>query len=76
MAGIELSRRGLCGFSLAALAVSAEGRARGLSRGNVEQWGIAEVELKGPRTGNPFLDVSLSADFFAERQGGDCHRIL
>jgi hypothetical protein len=63
MAGIELSRRGLCGFSLAALTVSAEARARGLSRGNVEQWGIAEVELKGPRTGNPFLDVSLSADF-------------
>ncbi len=29
----------------------------------VEQWGIFEVALKGPSTGNPFLDVNLSARF-------------
>jgi len=32
----------------------------------VEQWGVFEVELQGPSDGNPFLDVSLSAEF---RQG-------
>jgi hypothetical protein len=31
--------------------------------GNVEQWGIYEIELKGPTNGNPFLDVRLSAVF-------------
>jgi hypothetical protein len=29
----------------------------------VEQWGIYEVELKGPSDGNPFLDVRFSAIF-------------
>src|SRR6516164_1122882 len=29
----------------------------------VEQWGIYEVELKGPSDGNPFLDVMFSAIF-------------
>ena len=29
----------------------------------VERWGIYETELKGPRTGNPFTDVELSATF-------------
>ena len=29
----------------------------------VPQWGIYEIELKGPTNGNPFLDVSLSAVF-------------
>ena len=29
----------------------------------VEQWGIYEIELKGPSDGNPFLDVRLSAVF-------------
>ncbi|WP_426342374.1 pectinesterase family protein [Pseudoduganella sp. S-14] len=33
----------------------------------VEQWGTAEIELAGPRDGNPFLDVQLAATF---RQGG------
>ena len=29
----------------------------------VEKWGTFEVELKGPSTGNPFLDVELDAVF-------------
>jgi hypothetical protein len=29
----------------------------------VEQWGLFEMELKGPSTGNPFTDVDLSATF-------------
>ncbi|HEX7569153.1 MAG TPA: DUF5060 domain-containing protein, partial [Verrucomicrobiae bacterium] len=29
----------------------------------VPQWGIYEIELKGPADGNPFLDVRLSAVF-------------
>jgi len=28
-----------------------------------EQWGIYEIQLKGPTNGNPFLDVQLSALF-------------
>jgi hypothetical protein len=31
--------------------------------GVVEQWGIYEIELKGPTNGNPFLNVRLSAEF-------------
>jgi hypothetical protein len=30
---------------------------------SVEQWGIFEVELKGPADGNPFIDVRFSAVF-------------
>jgi hypothetical protein len=30
---------------------------------SVEQWGIFEQRLDGPRDGNPFLDVQLSAKF-------------
>lgn len=33
----------------------------------VEQWGVYEIVLNGPADGNPFTDVSLSAEF---RQGG------
>ncbi|PTT76945.1 hypothetical protein DBR42_26110, partial [Pelomonas sp. HMWF004] len=30
---------------------------------SVEQWGVFEVELKGPAEGNPFVDVQLTARF-------------
>jgi hypothetical protein len=33
------------------------------SEATVEQWGLFEVSLKGPASGNPFLDVELSARF-------------
>lgn len=34
-----------------------------LQAGDVEQWGLFEVALKGPTVGNPFVDVELSATF-------------
>jgi hypothetical protein len=34
-----------------------------LTDGPVEQWGIYEVALNGPATGNPFTEVELSARF-------------
>ncbi len=42
--------------STAALAASA-------ATATVERWGTFEVDLAGPATGNPFLDVELSATF-------------
>ena len=33
------------------------------SSDRVERWGIFELGLKGPREGNPFVDVELSAQF-------------
>lgn len=30
---------------------------------NIEQWGIFEATLNGPKAGNPFLEVQLSAEF-------------
>ncbi len=29
----------------------------------VERWGMFELALHGPSSGNPFLDVTLSAEF-------------
>src|SRR5687767_5153118 len=37
-----------------------------------ELWGIFEVELSGPRDGNPFAEVELSAEF---RRGDRRHRV-
>jgi len=39
------------------------GAARMATSAPVEQWGIFEVELSGPTTGNPFTEVDLSARF-------------
>ncbi len=30
---------------------------------HVQQWGVFELTLKGPSTGNPFTDIQLSAEF-------------
>src|SRR5580765_3898017 len=35
---------------------------------NVEQWGQFEVVLKGPASGNPFVEVELSATFIQGKQ--------
>ena len=35
-----------------------------------EQWGLLEVSLPGPTSGNPFIDVQLTATF---QQGNDRH---
>jgi hypothetical protein len=37
-----------------------------------QQWGVAEVVLQGPSTGNPFTDVELNASF---RNGSDSLRV-
>lgn len=37
--------------------------ARAAAPSSVEKWGVYEIELKGPAEGNPFVDVTLSADF-------------
>src|SRR5215469_1758366 len=34
----------------------------------IEQWGLYEVALKGPSSGNPFRDVTLSAQFTQEHR--------
>jgi hypothetical protein len=36
--------------------------------GSVEQWGIFEIALNGPTTGNPYKEVSLSARFTNEHR--------
>lgn len=41
----------------------ARGSARVKAPTAAERWGVFELELQGPRHGNPFVDVELSADF-------------
>lgn len=36
------------------------------SSASVEQWDLFELAMEGPSTGNPFVDVELSADFSTE----------
>src|SRR5262245_38149502 len=38
--------------------------------GQPEQWGMFEVNLPGPKNGNPFVDVQFAATF---QQGDDKH---
>lgn len=52
------------GWSLALLALLA---VEGLAA-DVEQWGVWEASLDGPREGNPYLDVELSCTFRHEGQ--------
>jgi len=40
---------------------------------DVERWSLYEITLDGPKTGNPFTDVTLSADFAS---GGQNVRVL
>jgi hypothetical protein len=36
--------------------------------GEIEQWGLYEIALKGPSSGNPFREVALSAQFTHEHR--------
>jgi len=40
------------------------GSARVYSKNSVEKWAAFEVELHGPHHGNPFIDVTLEAEFY------------
>jgi hypothetical protein len=56
-------RQFLLRFFTACLVALAAGMVLGQAAAEVEQWGIFEISLKGPTTGNPFLEVNLSARF-------------
>ena len=56
-------RNQLFGGVLAVLLFSAWSLSAAPAADAVEQWGIHEIELKGPTNGNPFLDVRFSAVF-------------
>lgn len=45
--------------------------ARADEAGKVEQWGVYELRLDGPSSGNPYIDVSVGAEF----RSGD-HRVF
>jgi Domain of unknown function (DUF5060)/Domain of unknown function (DUF5605)/Protein of unknown function (DUF4038) len=53
-------------MSLVALASFCAGRPARATM-PVEQWGMFELVLKGPSSGNPYADVRFSAQFFQER---------
>lgn len=53
--------------SLPADALAAQTATQGNNH-EVEQWGVYEVVLKGPSTGNPFKDVTLTAEFSHEHR--------
>jgi hypothetical protein len=59
---------GACAASATARADEAASVSGKASHAKHEQWGILEVELKGPSGGNPFEDVQFAATF---EQGGD-----
>lgn len=61
--GIRLSQR--TAFFLLVLPSCLSG---GAIAADTEQWGVWEMSLDGPRDGNPYLDVKLSATFRQESQ--------
>jgi hypothetical protein len=56
-----------CGCVLLAVAVAAKAAPTDQSppatQPTVEQWGVFDTSLKGPSSGNPFVEVALSAHF-------------
>ena len=55
-----------CVAGLAGLALLCAGRPV-RAAASTEQWGMFELALKGPATGNPYTDVRFSAQFYQER---------
>ena len=41
----------------------------------IERWGLFEVALPGPTSGNPFTEVTLTATFTPPGQGGATHEV-
>jgi hypothetical protein len=56
--GLDLTRRTATGLGLALLASPALAASQ-----TVPRWGVHDIALDGPATGNPFVDVQLSAVF-------------
>jgi hypothetical protein len=60
---MDITRRGILqGGVVAAAAVSSGAPAAGRTD-RAERWGVYEIKLTGPASGNPFDDVRLSATF-------------
>lgn len=43
-----------------------------MDKQQVKQWGMFEITLNGPKTGNPFVDISLSAQFRYGNRVAEC----
>ncbi|HMF54135.1 MAG TPA: DUF5060 domain-containing protein [Edaphobacter sp.] len=63
---LKLSAATLAG-SLQAEAMTAQAAGQANSH-EVERWGMFEVALKGPSTGNPFQEIALTAEFTQEHR--------
>src|SRR5579883_2129510 len=59
MASKITRRAALFGSTAAALAPQTNAQS---GPGAVERWGLAEISLRGPARGNPYLDVNFSAE--------------
>jgi hypothetical protein len=55
-------------FLAAAAPLAARLAAQAPAARSVERWGLFEIALDGPRDGNPFVDVHLSAEFRREHR--------
>jgi len=72
-----MHRRDLIRFGAATVAASLQpallsalppNKASSAAASNVEQWGMFEVSLSGPATGNPYKEVTLGARFTQEHR--------
>ncbi|MHB1152226.1 MAG: DUF5605 domain-containing protein [Eubacteriales bacterium] len=43
-----------------------------MNKQQVKQWGMFEITLSGPKTGNPFVDVNLSVQFRYGNRAAEC----
>ncbi|HTM80594.1 DUF5060 domain-containing protein [Asticcacaulis sp.] len=64
----KLTRRGVMALG-GALSLAGVAKAETAS---IERWGLYEITLDGPKTGNPFADVTLAAEF---RNGAQTLRV-
>ena len=50
------------------LSAAAQGKPGSTAGDRVEQWGLFEISLPGPSAGNPYKEVSLTAEFMLEHR--------
>ena len=60
----KLTRRGVMVLG-GALSLAGAARAQAT---DIERWGLYEITLDGPKPGNPFVDVTLAAEFRNDTQ--------